>query len=86
MKDVRRREGKRPLQLTALHSISSVHDHDHVGLDDGVEAVGDCDECAAAEFLADGLLDEGVCLDVNVGRCLRDHQGRAIQTRTPRSQ
>ena len=49
-----------------------IHDQDLVCIDDGVEPVGNNNDCAGGEFLIDGVLNEGV--SVCVYRC-----GRLVQ-------
>ena len=67
-----------------LHNPSLVHDQHSVGIDDGVDAVGNGEHRAVAELSANGLLDECVRVEVDGRRRLVQHQNASTTKQCPR--
>jgi len=66
-------------RLVVLVDVAVAHYEDAVSVDDRVEAVGDREHGAVGKGLADGLLDESVCLRVDGrgGLVEQEHLGLA---------
>lgn len=58
--------------MIELDDATVVEDQDLVVVDDCLQTMGDCDDCAVAQF-AEGFLDLGVCGVVDGGGCFVHH-------------
>ena len=68
-----------------LSGLSVAHDENAVGVHDGLEPVGDGDDCGVLKAFANGLLDERVGARVDVGGRLVDEHQSAVAQRRPRN-
>lgn len=63
--------------MVVLDNAAVVKDKDFVVVDDGLQSVCDCDDCAVAQF-AEGLLDLGVGGVVDGCGCFIHHQDAGV--------